>query len=116
MVAKETFASGMRTLIAILLVILVLELRPMPEARGQAAAGEDSGWLMATGDLAGAGSVCFLFDTKNMRLGAYTLKGRQFELTAMRKCDFDYRLVQFPGDQKPSVQDIKNLVEKNAKP
>jgi hypothetical protein len=105
-----------RILIAALLVVLVLELRPMPQARGQAAAGEDSGWLMATGDLAGAGSVCFLFDTKTMRLGAYTLKGRQCEFTTMRLCEYDYRLVQFPGDQKPSVQDIKTLVEKSAKP
>jgi hypothetical protein len=115
MISKETLTFVMRALIAGFLFALVLQPRSMPEARGQTAAAQDSGWLMATGNLAGAGTVCFVFDTKTQHLGAYTMRGMQFKFEAMRFCEYDFRLVQ-QGEQKPSVKEIKDEVEKNKKP
>ena len=96
------------------MLVPLFQLDAPQAAFGQAAPGEDSGWLMATGTLSDGGSVCFLFDTRNCKLGAYSVKSTQLHLLAIRLCTYDYHADQFPASQKPSVADMKRASEKHA--
>ena len=100
-------------LLACLLLVLVLQLHPTPPAVGQSAPGEDSGWLMATSTLTGGGSVCYLYDTRNSKLGVYTMNASRLNLAAIRYCAFDFGVIQHPTNQNPSVAYMKKQSEKS---
>jgi len=97
------------------LVVMFLELPSPAPACGQSAASEASGWLMATGNLSSGASACFLFDTKNMKLGIYVLKSGHLEVGAVRLCTYDFNFTQYPKDQKPSVAAMKKALEEARK-
>ena len=108
---NEGLLIGLLGVVAGLLVVMTIQLHSVPAARGQAAPGGDSGWLMATGDLAGSGSCCWLFNTKDMKMGLYTTRGSSLSVSAIRSCVYDFQLKQYGKGQKPSVEQMQKTVE-----
>jgi hypothetical protein len=67
--------------------------------------------------LSSGGTACFLFDTKAKKLGIYTLDSRVLRLAAIRLCEYDFGVVQYPRSQIPTVEEMmkKNVTKKPKK-
>ena len=111
MSAKDRLVVGLLGALVGLLLVVTIQFHAVPGAQGQSAPGGDSGWLMATGDLAGGGSVCWLFDTRNTKLGVYVTRGTNLQVTAIRACNFDFQFTQFGKAQQPSVTEMEKAAK-----
>jgi hypothetical protein len=111
---KDTVVIGLLGAMVGLLVVLTIQLSAVNGAQGQGAAAESSGFLMGTGDLSGSASVCFIFDTKQTKLGLYTARGAKgFEFSGMRQVNFDFSLIEYPRGQQPSVEAVRAMLKKS---
>ena len=108
---KEGLVIGLLGVAVGLLIVLTLQLNSVPAAQGQTAAGADSGWLMATGLIAGNSSACWIFNTKDGKLVMYKSQGTSLQLVATRLTTFDFQVVQY-GVQKPTVVDMQRESKK----
>jgi len=96
-----------------LLVVLTFQLQTVPSAQGQTSSGVSSKWLMGTATTSGGQAACFLFNTEDMKLAMYQATGRVFNYCGVRLCTYDFQLVQYPRNMRPSVEDIKKQAKKS---
>jgi hypothetical protein len=110
---RSNVVIGLLGAIVGLLVVLMFQLQAVPGAQGQgAASGLSSEWLMATATTTGGKAACFIFNTKDVKLGMYVSTGNTMALAGVRLCSFDMQLIQYPSRQSPSVQQIRDMVKK----
>ncbi len=112
---RDILVVGLLGTIVGLLVVLTVQISSTPAASGQGAAAASADWLMSTSDLQGSGAVCFLFSTKDTKLGTYVVRGEAFSFKSMRLVTYDFQFAQYPTGQVPSVQQIKEQFEKQKK-
>jgi len=107
---KDTVVIGLLGAAVGLLLVLTMQLGSVRGAQGQTAGATDSGWILATGTVAGNSCVCFLFDTKQSKLGMYQARGAKgFEWSGMRLVTHDFAVIEYPAGQRPSVEEASKM-------
>ena len=59
--------------------------------------------------------MCWLFDTKNLKMGVYMTRGTSVNLTAVRLCTYDFQVVQYGKGMRPTVEDMQKLAKKSSR-
>jgi len=109
---RQLLVVGLLGVVCGLLMVLVVQSALVPVAVGQGAStsGASSEWLMGVTTTSGGKAACFLFNTKDVKLGLYTSTGTTFNLSGIRLCTHDFQLVQYGRGMRPTVDDIKKLL------
>ena len=109
---RNSIGLAICVLLAAHLVVMVL--RPAPEALGQAAAGPEGEAILATVQGQGGEPFVFLYDVPTKHLAAYSIKASGLDLRGVGdvKCDLKIQELLAPlTQQRLTVKDICEKVK-----
>lgn len=99
--------------VAVLSVWLIVEISRDPAQVGAQTATVSGNLLIATGQIQGRGNAdaVYIYDHGQKKIVCYQAQFNRFDVIAIRDCQYDWRVNQYPEAQNPTPEEVKKDLE-----